>query len=154
VISSVTPKLRPAARPIEVPLDVVFQTISDVRNFSKAVTHIVKIEVLSEQHCGVGTRFCETRLMNGREQTVELEVAEYGGNDRVRMVSDAGGTIWDTVFTVAEDSDMVLLSMVMEARPHKLMARLTMPMIMGVVGRAVEKDMDAVVEYCKRQAAE
>lgn len=39
-----------------------------------------------QQQVGVGTRFRETRLMNGREQAVELEVAEYTENKCVRMI--------------------------------------------------------------------
>ncbi|MDV6028883.1 MAG: SRPBCC family protein [Phycisphaera sp. RhM] len=66
-----------ATRTIQAPLTVVFQTVSDVRNFRKAVPHITDVEFLSEQQHRVGTRFRETRLMKDREQSVELEVAEF-----------------------------------------------------------------------------
>ena len=47
------------------------------------------------------TRFRETRVMKGREASTVLEVTEYESPRRIRLVSDEGGTIWDTVFTVA-----------------------------------------------------
>ena len=38
------------------------------------------------------------------EATTELEVTEYVENDHVRMVADSHGTIWDTVFSVKEQT--------------------------------------------------
>ena len=139
-------------RTIEAPLELVFQTVSDVRNFRKAVPHILNIDFLTEQQHGVGTRFRETRLMNKREATCELEVTEYVENDRVRMVSDAGGTIWDSVFTVAQKDDHVELRMEMEARPHTLFAKVITPLIRGMVVKGVSADMDSVKVYCEENS--
>lgn len=137
------------SRTIAAPLDLVFQTVSDVRNFRDAVPHIVQVELLTDQQVGAGTRFRETRSMKGRENTVELEVAEYIENDRVRMISDAGGTIWDTVFTVSEVFDNVTLEMKMDIKPHTLLARIMTPLIRGMVVKGVESDMDAVKAFCE-----
>ena len=137
------------SRTIAAPLDLVFQTVSDVRNFRDAVPHIKKVEFLSDQQVGAGTRFRETRLMNGREHAVEIEVAEYVENDRVRMISDAGGTIWDTMFTVSESAGSVTLGMTMNIEPHTLLARMMAPLIRGMVVKGVEADMDAVKAFCE-----
>ena len=137
------------SRTIAAPLELVFETVSDVRNFRDAVPHITNVEFLSDQQVGAGTRFRETRLMNGREQTVELVVAEYIENDRVRMISDAGGTIWDTMFTVSKRPDNVALEMQMDIRPHTLFARIMTPLIRGMVVKGVESDMDAVKAFCE-----
>ncbi|MBT8402019.1 MAG: SRPBCC family protein, partial [Rhodothermia bacterium] len=85
---------------IAAPVDRVFDTIAHIQNFSRAVPHIVNVEILSETQSGVGTRFRETREMRGREMTTELEITEYVKDKSVRIVSDEGGTIWDTLFTV------------------------------------------------------
>lgn len=137
------------SRTIDAPLERVFKTISDVRNFRNAVPHIINVEFISEQQVGAGTRFLETRVMNGREQTVELEVAEYVDNQRVRMISDEGGTIWDTLFTVSQGSTNVTLDMQMDIKPHTLFARLMTRLIRKMVVKAVESDLDAVKEFCE-----
>ena len=139
-------------RIIEAPADVVFRTVSDISHFSEAVPHIVNVEFLSDVKSGVGTRFRETRVMNGREASTELEVTEYFANDRVRIVSDAGGAVWDTVFTVSASGAETELTMTMDARPHKLAARLAVPFMMRMVKGAVERDMDAVKTFCERPA--
>lgn len=139
-------------RRISAPPSLVFETVSNIRNFSAAVPHITNVEMLTERETGVGTRFRETRRMGKREHQVELEVTEYVPSERVRLVSDSGGTIWDTVFTVQPDGDETELRMVMDAQPHKLLARLFNPLFSGSISKAVESDMDAVKAYCEMSA--
>ncbi|MEM7561087.1 MAG: SRPBCC family protein [Planctomycetota bacterium] len=141
-------------RTITAPLATVFETISDVRNFRKAVPHIINIEFLTEQQQGTGTRFNETRVMNGKEHTVELEVADFVENESVRMVSLAGGTKWDTTFTVRENQGSVEMKMVMLVEPQNMMAKMMVPMILGMVRKGVEADMDSVKTYCENLGQE
>lgn len=137
-------------RYIEAPSEDVFTTIADVRNFAKAVPDILKIEMLSDTTDGVGTRFRETRMMRGKEATTELEVTEYDENERIRFVADEGGTIWDSVFTVTPERGGTELELSMDARPHKLLARLITPLIKPMLTKAVAKDLDAVKIYCEQ----
>ncbi len=129
-------------------VEKVFRTVAEIGEFSQAVPHITKVEFLTDQHAGMGTRFRETRVMNGREHATELEVTEYVLNERIRMVADAGGTVWDTLFTVQAVNGHVELVMTMEARAYKLLAKILNPLIRGMVAKQVEKDMDSVVDYC------
>ncbi|MFQ5843425.1 MAG: SRPBCC family protein [Planctomycetota bacterium] len=137
-------------RTIASPVEVVFATAADIRRFSKALPHIVRFEFLSEVRSGVGTRFRETRLMRGKEQTTELEVTEYIQDDRIRMVADSHGTVWDTVFTVAPNEGGTTLAMTMDARAYKLFPRLLNPLVMGMIKKAVERDMDLVKAFCEK----
>ncbi len=137
-------------RTIDAPVDRVFETIADIKNFSRAVPHIVNVVFLSEVRTGVGTRFRETRLMHGKERSTELEVTEYVENERVRMVADTDGTVWDSVFVVSPVEGKTLLDFTMDARPHKLLPKLVVPLMKGLVRKAIEKDMDAVKAYCER----
>ena len=137
------------SRTIDAPIGVVFSTIADISSFSEAVPHIERVEFLSEVRTGVGARFRETRVMGGRKASTVLEVTEYVPDERVRFVSDQGGTIWDTIFTVQPGADGrgTRLDMVMEARPYKLVARLVTPLMKGVVAKAIATDLDAVKAY-------
>lgn len=139
------------ARTIAAPIKRVFDAVADIANFQAAIPAIVQVDFLSEVRRGVGTRFRETRRMGKRLATAELEVTEYIPQQRVRLLSDAGGTIWDTVFTVqATGGGATELTMVMEARPYKLAARLFTPLIKGMIRKHIERDMDAVKAYCER----
>ena len=145
------PEVR-TSRTIAAPVDRVFDIIAHIESFSEALPHIVRVEFLGEHRRGVGTRFRETRLMKGREASTELEVTEYVENDRVRLVADSHGTVWDTVFTVRAVDGGTELGMVMEARARSLVARLANRLVMGMVTKAVESDMDAVKAYCEGAA--
>ena len=136
-------------RSIAAPPERVFETVAHIENFAEVVDAITNVEFLSEQRTGVGTRFRETRMMKNRETTTTLEVTEYRPPELVRLVSDEGGTIWDTVFTVKRMGASTELSMVMDARPYKLVARIMTPLISGMVRKAVKSDMDAVKRHCE-----
>ena len=147
-------------RTISAPRELVFKTIADIREFSKIIPGIIKIEILSEQQVGVGTRFLETRVMNGREAVVELEVTEYVENENIRIVSDTNGTIWDTVFSVSENPGSenqngiptTELKLVMDARTPKITAKVINFLIKGMIKKAIESDMDCVKAHCEAHA--
>jgi len=140
------------SRLISAPLNQVFQTIADVRNFKVAVPHITDVQFLTDQQFGKGTRFVETREMKGRVEKVELEVTEYQENACVRLVSDAGGTIWETEFVVSQMPGGVELKMRMDILPHTLLAKVITPFIRGIVAKGVESDMDAVKTHCESES--
>lgn len=141
-------------RTIDAPIERVFKTLATIGEFRQAVPSIQKIVFLTDRQYGVGTRFRETRILNGKEATTELEVTELVENEYVRMVSDTGGTIWDTLFRVRQDGESVAMNMQMDARPHRFPARVITPMIMGMVERFIHQDMDAVKEYCEHSLEE
>ena len=136
-------------RTIDAPVDFVFRTVAEIDNFSKAIPHIVNVEFLSDARNGVGSRFRETRLMMGREASTVLEVTEYVENERVRLVSDEGGTIWDSVFTVTSVDDGTELTLVMDAAPYTFKSKILTPIMKLVIRMGLVKDMDAVKEYCE-----
>ena len=137
------------SREIAAPVEKVFTTVASISEFQKAIPHIISVEILSDVKEGVGTKFKETREMRGKEASTVLEVTEHVPNEHVRIVSDAGGSIWDTVFTTKSQGDGTLLTMVMEARPHKLLAKIFTPLVMKTISGAVARDMDAVKAYCE-----
>lgn len=138
-------------RIIDAPIDIVFNTVADISQFTEAIPHIVNVEFLTESKTGIGTRFRETRVMKGKEVATELEVTEYVENDRVRMVADSHGTVWDSLFTVNSENGQTSLTLTMDARAYKFLPRLMNPLIKGMIAKAVAMDMDMVKEYCEGQ---
>ena len=138
-------------RTIAAPQDKVFAAVAEVEQFSRAVEGIERVEFVTDTRTGLGTRFRETRLMRGREATVELEITEFASPERVRFLSEAGGVRWDSVFTVsAARGGNTRLTLVMEATPLTLPARLMVPLMKGMVRKAIAADMDAVKAYCEQ----
>lgn len=138
------------SKTINAPVGFVFRTIADIQIFLEAVPDIINIEMLSDITSGVGTRFRETRLINGREASTELEVTEYEENKLIRLVADAHGTVWDSLFTVKESEGKTELVLVMEANAYKLMPKLINLLLKKIMKRALEKDMDAAKQFCEQ----
>lgn len=63
----------------------VFDFITASENAPKVTSSIVSMVKLTEGIVGVGTRYHETRLMNGKEHSTELEVAAYEPDQRYAM---------------------------------------------------------------------
>ncbi|WP_421773844.1 SRPBCC family protein [Gracilimonas sp.] len=134
---------------IHAPKELVFKTVSDIKNFSKAVPDIINVEFLTDQEYGVGTKFRETRDMNGRKASTELEVTELVENAHIRIVSDTMGTIWDSLFTVEKKEDGTELTLIMDAKSYKIMSKIVTPLMKGMMKKALEKDMVSVKNYCE-----
>lgn len=140
------------SRTIAASPETIFRAISDIPNLPDTVPDIVRVEMLSETSAGVGTRFRETRVMNGKESVTELEVTEYRAGERVRMVADSHGTVWDSVFTVkptGEAAERAELTITMDARAHKLLPRLLNPVFKGLYRKGLLRHVDAVKAYCE-----
>lgn len=140
-------------RLIAAPIESVFQVVSEPERFKAAVPDIQTIEFLSAQRQGVGTVFRETRLMHGKTAANDLEITEFVPNRMVRIVASAGGAVWDSVFSVSLEQQRTRLTLAMEARPQTLIARLLVPLMMVMVGPAVESDMDAVGKFVEQQGS-
>jgi uncharacterized protein YneF (UPF0154 family) len=141
-----------STRRIRAPLSRVFDTISQVDKFSKAVPNIESIEIMPGPSYGVGTKFRETRTIQGRKASSVLAVVELVNNERIRLDSDVMNTHWTTLFTVRDAEDgLVQLDMTTQATPKGIMAKLMMPMMVGMVRQCLDDDMDAVQSYAERQ---
>jgi uncharacterized protein YndB with AHSA1/START domain len=137
------------SRNVHAPAEVVFRAVADPTRFAQAITGVTQLEVLAAPAAGVGTRYRQTRTMNGKETTMEFEVTEYVKNKRVRILNETHGTVWDSVFTFVPSAGSTILTMRMEARSQRLLPRLLMPLICLLIRKSVEKDIDAVKSYCE-----
>jgi hypothetical protein len=125
---------------------------SHISRISRKLRRIsVSVEFLTQQKRGAGTRFREIRQTGGRKLATILEVAEYDPPRMVRLVSEAGGAFWDTVFTVRPANNGTVLAMEMVATPKNLLARIMLPVMRKPLTKAIEKDLNAVKQWCEAE---
>ncbi len=136
-------------RTIDAPPDRVFSTVADIRNYANAIPAIVDVEILTEQETGVGTRFREARRMKNREVSTELEITEYVENERVRLIADSHGAVWDSVFTVRAKDGGTELVLTMESRAGGLIPRALNWLMSGMFRKALGQEMDALKTFCE-----
>ena len=80
----------------------VWAVISDIPGSARTLSGVKAIQMLSEGSYGVGTRWRETRAMMGREETVEMHVAECDPPRATRVKATQGGADYTTCFTLEE----------------------------------------------------
>lgn len=142
-------------REIDAPIETVFDIVGDPRQFAKAQPQILKIVFVTDRTSGVGTRFRETRLMGSKRASTELEITEFDPPKRIRLVAEAGGTVWDSLFTLEQASPdaPTRLTLTMAATPKNLVARLANTLLTGMITKAIGADMDAIKRYCEQARA-
>jgi hypothetical protein len=81
---------------IACPPERVFEFISDSNNAPKIVPSVKSTVKLTEGPPRVGTRYRETRLINGKDESVDMEVKEYAAPEVYAMqnVTDGIETVY------------------------------------------------------------
>ena len=140
-------------RHIDAAPEAVFRAVAEPRSFAEAIVGVTELDFLSPATSGVGTRYRQTRAMKDKQYTMDFEVTEYVPHERVRIVNETHGTVWDSLFTCAPADGGTDLTMRMDTRSKPLIAKIMMPLVCTMIRGAVEKDLDAVKSYCERPAA-
>ncbi|MCA9705094.1 MAG: SRPBCC family protein [Myxococcales bacterium] len=130
--------------------DVVFHAISDIEGMPKTNPQVVRVAFLTEQRQGVGTRFRETRRMNGKEHHFDLEVRDFdAGARRVRYVTDTHGTTWDTTVSVSPDGDGARVHFAMACLGRTALKRLLNRVLQGMYRRGMVEHVAVLKDYCE-----
>ena len=137
------------------PVEQVFRAVSDAERLVETTPAVVRVEFLTEGgFTGVGTRFRETRVMGRQTVETELEVVAYDPErHEVRMVSDAGGTTWDTTMSVRAEREGSELTIAMEARGHTWFNRAFNWVMTGVYRRGIRQHLRDLAAHLPRASA-
>lgn len=110
----------------------VFDFITTPDNAPRIMPNVKNMIKLTEGPVGVGTRYRETRLMNGKEEHAELEVMEYVPGEKYAMRNLTAGieTVYRYTFHPEADGTHVNLVCDVQARGLK---KLLLPLVVSVL---------------------
>jgi len=110
----------------------VFDFITASENAPKVTSSVVSMVKLTEGPVRVGTRYRETRLMNGKEHSTELEVAAYEPDQRYAMKNLTEGieTIYHYSFKPEKEGTRIELVCEVKATGLK---KLMVPMVASIL---------------------
>jgi uncharacterized protein YndB with AHSA1/START domain len=110
----------------------VFDFITSSDNAPKVVQSVKTMVKLTEGSVRVGTRYHETRLMNGNEQDAELEVTSYEPNQKYAMknMTDGIETVYSYTFHPEADGTRVHLACEVKSSGLK---KLMLPMVVSIL---------------------
>jgi hypothetical protein len=128
---------------------LVFETVANPEAYARAVPVIVRTDFLSESRRGAGTRFRSVRAWKGRESTTELEITEAVPSRHIRMVTESGGIVWDTTYTITPAHEGVVLTIAMNAHTNHLGRRVLIFLIRRMMSAALRHDLQALKTFCE-----
>jgi uncharacterized protein YndB with AHSA1/START domain len=110
----------------------VFGFITASENAPKVVPSVKSMVKLTEGPVRVGTRYRETRLMNGKDAHAELEIIEYEPNQKYAMKNMTEGiqTVYRYIFQPERDGTRV--NLVCEIRAGGL-KKLMLPLVASIL---------------------
>lgn len=110
----------------------VFDFITTADNAPKVVSSVRSMVKLTEGPVRVGTRYRETRLMNGKEQSAELEVAAYEPNQKyaVKNVTEGIETVYS--YTFRPEANGTRVDLVCEVKAGGL-KKLMLPLVVSIL---------------------
>ena len=150
-----------AAETIDAGVDSVFATVADAGIHGDAIPDVERVEFVSSSTTGLGARFRETRRLTGLKALVArlakmestlTECTAFAENERVRYTSDAGGTLWHSVYSLEplDGGRRTRLSVRLETAPHSLMGKVGPPLMRGDLEKGLVSDLKAIKAHCER----
>ena len=110
----------------------VFDFITSSDNAPKVVQSVKSMVKLTEGPVRVGTRYRETRLMNGKEAHAELEVVEYEPDQKYAMRNVTEGIETVYRYTFHPQAEGTRVDLICEVRAGGL-KKLMLPMVASVL---------------------
>lgn len=115
--------------------EVVFAFIGDVNHFSEVMSNVVRSEQITDGPVGLGTRFRETRLIQGREATAEIEVTGYEPPRHYSATSVTNGITVTYHYTFTPEKAGTRVNLQAEATTSGL-KKLMLPLVISFMKKA------------------
>ena len=140
---------------IQAPLAHVFGVFMDIAKFPDYFEDVVRVDILSKQKSGQGTRWRETLLFDEHEDTVEREIHAFKLNQSYTIVTELPGVEYHDHyrFTAQDDSTIVEQHFIM--KPLSLVARLMAPveyLLRDNTKKGLEQNLNSLKTICERES--
>ena len=110
----------------------VFDFITASDNAPKVLPSVKSMVKLTEGPVRVGTRYRETRLMQGKEQSAELEVVSYEPDQKYAMKNITEGVETIYRYTFRPEADGTRVDLVCDVKAGGL-KKLILPLVVSVL---------------------
>jgi carbon monoxide dehydrogenase subunit G len=110
----------------------VFDFVTDPNNAPKVVSSVKSMVRLTDGPTGKGTRYRETRLMNGKEQSAELEVAAFQPNEQYAVKNEQEGFETTYTYNFSSEKNGTRVKLVCEVKAGGL-KKMAAPMVASIL---------------------
>ena len=127
----------------------VFNTIIGTEHAAKITKNHVSMEQLTPGDVGVGTRYAETRLMNGKEATTELEVVGFESPSYYAVRAEVEGilTVYHYRLSAENNGTRINLEAVVTSKGVR---KLLTPIVANIMKREDGDHLERVKQVVER----
>jgi hypothetical protein len=140
---------------IAAPAADVFALFTDLENAAGRIRAIRQLELLTGGPVGAGTRFRETRVMFGTEQTEEMEIIAFDPPHSYTVRCVSGGMEYRTEFWFVSVGAGTRVEQELTVRPLTFTAKLMTPfsrLMLTPLKRFLEQDLRDRKQIAERHA--
>lgn len=117
---------------IVLPPKAVFDFVTDANNAPKVVSSVKSMVKLTEGPTDKGTRYRETRMMNGKEQEAELEVVAFEPSEKYAVRNETQGFETTYTYTLTPEKNGTRIKLVCDVKAGGL-KKMTVPMVVSIL---------------------
>jgi carbon monoxide dehydrogenase subunit G len=139
----------------EAPLELAFEVLSDLEHAADNIQGIEKLELLTPDGVGVGTRFRETRKMFGKENSEEMEVTAFDPPHGYTVDCESCGCHYRAKYSLVSDIAGTHVRLEFDYRAVSILAKLFSPfskLMMGPMCKMMEADLDDLKTIAEARA--
>lgn len=133
---------------IDGPRTAIWAAMTNIENTAEIISGIEKIEVVERPANGlVRLKWRETRMLFGKQATVEKWITEAKEDAFYTTRAEDGGFVFLTTNRISEGSGGITLTGIHETKPQGFAARLkSLPMVFfkGMIKKAIVQDLNDI----------
>ncbi len=131
-------------RQVAAPAERVFAVFADFARAAERIPAIEKVEIVGSGPIGKGTRIRETRVMHGVRATEELTITRYEPGEGYALSCESHGCLFTTAVLLRPRGSETTIELAFQAEARGALARLKLALLLPVMRREFEKDVDAL----------
>ena len=138
------------------PKALVWQAITDIKHCADMITGIINVQVLETPAQGVvGLKWCETRLMFGKEATETMWITEAVENEYYCTRAESHGSVYLTKLVLTDLGEHTKLSMEFSAEAQgifvKVISKLMALFVKKSMIKMLNQDLKDIKQYVEQR---
>ena len=133
----------------------VFAALADPEGWPRRIPSITRVEVVGHEPVGIGTQFRETRIMNGKAETLTMTISEMVPPEHLVFTAHAHGSDLVASHHLQAQEQGTMLHVSMEMTPRTLLARLAMALsfvLAPLIRKQLRDDLTALKASIESEA--
>lgn len=121
----------------------IWRFITDRAKWVDHIGSVLAVTVINESDAFLGFKWRETRMMFGKEADETMWVTDVVENQLYKTRAESHGSVYITTISIEDKGDKCILRQEFEGIPQKLMGKIMLGVMGGMIRKLTEKELYA-----------